>query len=165
MLRRLAKCPQTKTMTTCLKSRSSVRLATGRRAPVIKVHCTFTDVSGSSTQGEVDLASLSSRERFLRSVKRASIFFGIAVVSVLIPMLHFVLVPGFLVLGALVFSRTLNEKELVRQASGTCPACHHVVTLEGPISTKKSKEICPHCRQLLKLKIAHLSLIPTKTVQ
>ena len=123
------------------------------------VHCTFTDVSGASTQGEANLETLSSNERLFRSTKRSAIFLAIAVICILIPMLHFVLVPGFLILSIVTFIRTMKESELVRKAQGECPACHQLAEFKGPISANGSKEICPHCRQLLKIKISRLHAV------
>jgi len=50
-------------------------------------------------------------------------WWGIAVLSVLIPVAHFVLVPSFLAYGAWQFFQRLGTVELVIDARGTCPDC------------------------------------------
>jgi len=63
------------------------------------------------------------RNRTLRAARTLAACWGLAVVAVFLPLLHFVLVPGLLVLGpVLAWSRLREECTLVR-VDGACPAC------------------------------------------
>lgn len=115
------------------------------------IACTLTDVSGQTTEGSADLKELASPERTLRASKRAGIFTAIAVVCILIPMLHFVLVPAFLIVAGVAFVRTMAETSVVTKAEGVCPHCKQTAVFTGLIKTTGTKEICPNCRQLLRL--------------
>src|SRR5512140_1627824 len=57
-------------------------------------------------------------QRTRRALKSLGIFWGLAVVSVLVPIAHFVLVPGFFVLGIVLFVRRTSEAASVLGASG-----------------------------------------------
>ena len=113
----------------------------------------FTDISGQTTDGTAEVLLLDSRARLVRSLKRAGIFFGIAVVSVLVPMLHFVLVPGFLIVSGVFFAKTMAETKVATAILGTCPSCKQPVELRGVFKVTGTKETCPHCRQLLRVSV------------
>jgi hypothetical protein len=51
---------------------------------------------------------------------------GLAVVAVFVPFLHFVLVPSLLVAGPIVFFVRMGERVELLGARGTCPMCGHV---------------------------------------
>ncbi len=50
-------------------------------------------------------------------------WWGIAFVSVFIPVAHFILVPSFLAYGGWQFFKRLGTAELATDARGTCPDC------------------------------------------
>lgn len=62
-------------------------------------------------------------ERTSRAVRALATCWGLAVLAVFLPVLHFVLVPSLLVAGPVVALSRLRERCTVRGASGTCPAC------------------------------------------
>ncbi|MBI5170884.1 MAG: hypothetical protein HZA61_15450 [Candidatus Eisenbacteria bacterium] len=62
-------------------------------------------------------------ERSSRAVRALATCWGLAVLAVFLPVLHFVLVPSLLVAGPVVALSRLREHRTVRGASGTCPAC------------------------------------------
>lgn len=123
------------------------------------INCTFTDISGNSTHGQAELATLSSAERFSRAAKKGGVFFAIALVCILVPMLHFVLVPGFLIVAIVFFTKTMSEHQLIRSADGPCPACKEKIHFNGPINAKGSKEICPNCRTLVTMSPVPLKIV------
>jgi hypothetical protein len=122
------------------------------------VNCTFTDVTGSSTHGQAQLAVLSGGERFIRAAKRGGLFAGIALLFLPIPGLHLICIPLMLV-AIFMFVKTIRESQLIRHAEAECPACKQKVSFEGPINAVESKEICPNCRTLLKLQPVPLRVV------
>ena len=60
-------------------------------------------------------------------VKRAAAAFGLglvaAAVAVLIPIVHFVLVPGSFLAGLILAGVRLSQREIVLSAEGACPFC------------------------------------------
>lgn len=112
--------------------------------------CTLTDVSGQSTQGEAQLATLSTGERLRRGLKRGAIVFAIGLVFLPVPGLHWVPLL-FIFITGYYFVQVAREPKLIRHAEGECPTCKKHVAFQGPINATESKEICPECRSVLKL--------------
>jgi hypothetical protein len=66
------------------------------------------------------------RDRAARTTRAVQALAGcwvLAVAAVFLPLLHFVLVPGLLVLGPALAWRRLHEAETLVLAEGACPAC------------------------------------------
>jgi flagellar biosynthesis protein FlhB len=113
--------------------------------------CHITDISGQTQNGKSEVVVLDSSHRTMRALKKAGVFFGIAVVSVLVPMLHFVLVPGFLIVSGVVFAKTMSETKIATSIEAVCPNCKQTMGLHGIFKMSGTKETCPNCRQLLKV--------------
>ena len=78
---------------------------------------------GVPTSGTVTIGTFTREERVRRAFAGLGKWWGIAVVSVLIPVAHFVLVPSFLAYGVWQVFQRLGTVELVIEARGTCPDC------------------------------------------
>lgn len=65
----------------------------------------------------------SSKERWIFSLKKLFLFWSLAGVSVFIPLAHFILVPTFLLAGAVSFILHFNKTHIVRDLSFNCPKC------------------------------------------
>ena len=86
------------------------------------ITCKFED---KLTTGFVERRDVELSERVWRSLKIFGICFGLALLSVPIPVLHFVLVPGFL-LGSILLGREgWKTKAEILQGEFTCPNCNH----------------------------------------
>ena len=64
-----------------------------------------------------------ARQRTLRALKTLAACWGLAVAAVFLPVLHFVLVPGLLVLGPVLAWSRWREAHSLLLAEGDCPAC------------------------------------------
>ncbi len=65
----------------------------------------------------------SKPERTGRAVRALLTCWGLAVLAVFLPVLHFVLVPSLLVAGPIAALARLREGASVLEANGACPAC------------------------------------------
>lgn len=61
--------------------------------------------------------------RLLRAFGGGLTCWGLAILSVFVPLGHFILVPGFLLAGPVVFLIRVAEDVGLREVRGTCPAC------------------------------------------
>jgi len=61
--------------------------------------------------------------RTTRALRTLGACWGLAVAAVFLPLLHFVLVPGLLVLGPVLAWSRLHEAHSLLRAEGPCPAC------------------------------------------
>ena len=83
----------------------------------------FTYPDRDSTPVRVSSVHRAPPARAIRAVKTLGACWGLALVAVFLPLLHWVLVPGLLVLGpALAYAR-LHEADTLTRAEGHCPAC------------------------------------------
>jgi len=78
---------------------------------------------GRPTPASLVVVHFDRRQRARRAAGGLAGFWGAMVVSVFIPIAHFVLVPSFFGMGIWQFVRRLRRAELVRGAHGTCPDC------------------------------------------
>jgi len=75
------------------------------------------------SRAAVTVARLTPGQRLARGLRGAGVFWAIAVACIFIPGLHFVLVPGFLLIGLVTGLRRLREAETVVRVHGVCPRC------------------------------------------
>lgn len=82
-----------------------------------------------STQGWVERRDLNQSERMARAGKIFGIFFGGALLTVFVPILHFILPPLLLIIGSvLAFSEYTNKGEM-KTGEITCPNCKKLMKL------------------------------------
>ncbi len=90
--------------------------------------------------------------RTARAVRTLATCWGLAVVAVFLPLLHFVLVPGLLVLGPVLAYARLHEADTITRAEGDCPACaaHQAYAL-GQRWRERTVLRCDACGRRLEL--------------
>jgi hypothetical protein len=75
------------------------------------------------TAATVVIERLGTRSRVLRSAAAVGLGFAAAAVALPIPIVHFVLVPGSILLGLILGAVRLAQREIVHRATGSCPFC------------------------------------------
>src|SRR5258708_5675775 len=95
----------------------------------------------------VTVARHEAGDRTRRALKALGACWGLAVVSVIVPIAHFVLVPGFLALGVVLATRRARETASVRAVEGHCPRCNadRSFIASGPLRPGMKVQ-CPVCR-------------------
>jgi hypothetical protein len=110
------------------------------------------------TVAYLELDTLTPADRF----KRAATIFGLGVVLALIaipiPIVHFILVPGALLVGAVLAVVRLGQSEVFRTARGRCPFCgqEQSFTVMGRFRLPK-KLFCSACQRQLLLEEATIA--------
>jgi hypothetical protein len=69
------------------------------------------------------IVSFSRRTRVRRALRGLAAAWTAAVVSVFIPIAHFLLVPGFFIFGLYLLIHNLRVRTSVAEARGACPDC------------------------------------------
>lgn len=98
----------------------------------------------------IPVTHLSQPERFRKSMKTFGVVFGAAVVSILIPVFHFVLVPALLIASVAAAVRQYNKVYLFDMFQVKCPQCQE--DLKERLITAKENKIsiyCFNCRRTL----------------
>lgn len=83
----------------------------------------LTGYHGKPAAATLLVATYDAGQRLRRAVQGLLGFWGAMVVSVFLPIAHFVLVPSFFGIGIWQFFKRLRQAERVRGAHGTCPDC------------------------------------------
>jgi len=108
--------------------------------------------SGASSSAEMHVNTFTQQEQKVRALKALLKFWAIAAVCVLIPIAHFLLVPGFFIGGIIVASRQWKTEEEGLDATGACPACNNniCIKLDKNADLPQWKD-CPECGGPLEL--------------
>ena len=70
-----------------------------------------------------EIAELAAADRFKRAAVVFGAFVAVAIVALPIPIVHFMLVPGGLLLAFVLGGLRLREDAIFRDVSGGCPFC------------------------------------------
>ncbi|HKA23757.1 MAG TPA: hypothetical protein VKF80_02120 [Candidatus Eisenbacteria bacterium] len=91
-------------------------------------------------------------QRLVRALLALAACWGLAAVTILIPVLHLILVPAFFLLGPFLAYQRLREEATVLTIRGACPACGQAVDHGGREAWKPLLRLdCPHCRRRIVL--------------
>lgn len=84
---------------------------------------------GEATTGTLHITKYSHKERVLRAVKVLALMWALAAAAVLIPIAHFVLVPGFFVAGPVMAFMRYRVTDHPDNATGECPVCKEAMEI------------------------------------
>ena len=91
-------------------------------------------------------------ERRRRAARIALPLFAVALLSLLIPLLHLVAVPGFLIASVVLGLRRLREESSVESIEGPCPGCGVDQSFDPPARFGLPATMrCPGCSEFVKL--------------
>ncbi len=110
---------------------------------------------GAEQPARMEVLAFSQQETKMRGIQALLGLWLVAAVCILIPVAHFVLVPGFLIAGVYVARKRWNTPEEGIAAEGPCPACGKQIRIE----LDKNAELpqwhdCPECGEPLELRAA-----------
>jgi hypothetical protein len=92
---------------------------------------------------EVEALRFSHPQRLHRAIRHLLICWGLAIVAVFIPLLHFVLVPGLLFAGVVMAGAALSQRAKLLHVRGACPAC--AAPLDTAISGRARDAVSMRC--------------------
>ncbi len=75
------------------------------------------------TSATLVIERLTPRRRLARAAAALGLGIAAAAIALPIPLVHFVLVPGSLVVGLVLAGMRLSQREIVQSAEGPCPFC------------------------------------------
>ena len=103
------------------------------------------------TVGEVRVQRWTFVNRLARAAKTLGVLWGLAIVSVIVPVAHFLLVPGLLVAGCIVAFTVARQRSTVLGGEGTCPACSKLVAISRCGDEWPLTDSCQHCHAFLRV--------------
>lgn len=108
---------------------------------------TLVTSAGLSSSGQVFIQHWSPKQQLWRAAKTLLLLWGIAALTVLIPIAHFVLVPLFLVAGPVAASIVYKQHATVLGGSGVCPKCNREFEIVAAKDRWPLKDLCSACYQ------------------
>lgn len=87
----------------------------------------------------------SKKTLLIQALKKVGLFLGLAVASLFIPLLHFILVPAFLLLGALAFKNQMSNTHHFKLATYPCPTCGKANSISDLYFHEDAKLGCTSC--------------------
>jgi hypothetical protein len=99
-----------------------------------------------------EVAELAPKDRLKRAATIFGVFIAVALIAIPIPIVHFVVVPGGLLLAFLLGALRLRDGAIFRGVQGQCPFCgtEQQFPLYGRFSLPKSLH-CSNCGRKLTL--------------
>ena len=95
--------------------------------------------------GEVRIEHWEAPARLRRAIKRWAFLSLLAILSILIPVAHFVLVPGLLIAGPISAARLFRQTSGITCGEGTCPRCGGQLIIEARADRWPFYEHCQLC--------------------
>ena len=117
----------------------------------VEIVCTLGD---QKTYGHAFRREFSKSERAQRTLKVGGILFGVTLLTAFIPVLHFVLVPLFLILSLVFGLNAWTEKAEIQSAEAPCPSCAEPTRLGTQAEGWPKTQRCPKCQFLLSYDVA-----------
>ncbi|MBC7386960.1 MAG: hypothetical protein H7301_12475 [Cryobacterium sp.] len=104
-----------------------------------------------STAGSVKIITWSKKERTRRALKMLGACWAVGLFCVILPVIHFVLVPGLFIAGIVFFSNLISQETLVLGGKGECPECHQSFAISRGKDRFPMAEVCESCRANLSI--------------
>lgn len=103
------------------------------------------------SEGVIRIQTWSKKERTARAIKYGGLCWVGALASIVIPLLHFILVPGFLIAGPILAFVLLGQESMVLGGEGICPNCHASLPIASATLNFPISDLCTHCQTPLKI--------------
>src|SRR4051794_18352309 len=94
-----------------------------------KLPVNLTTPDEKSGAGTALIQEWSQKERSRRALRMLGILWGLMLISVLIPVAHFVLVPAFFLAGPIVAFIVHDQRKAIVGGEGICPQCGKPFTI------------------------------------
>ncbi|MDG0817374.1 hypothetical protein [Bdellovibrio svalbardensis] len=106
------------------------------------------------SDGFVYIETFNQTQKMQVALRKLALFWGLAILSILIPVFHFVLVPLFFALGFFFAHRGYKSEGQVLSGSTTCPHCHTEVVVRKAELNWPITEICQGCARVVRIEKA-----------
>lgn len=99
------------------------------------------------TGGEIRVQRWDKRERTTRAFKMGGLCWGAAMISVILPLLHFFLVPAFIIAGPIVVFILIGQESVIVGGEGNCPNCTALLPISRASYQLPLTELCTSCQR------------------
>ena len=118
----------------------------------VEIPATLTAFGAAPAPATATVLSQPPGERLARTAAALGVCWGLALVSLFIPLAHFILVPTFFIAGIAVAGARAREVTRLLGVHGVCPRCGQAQDFEagGRFTPSRSLD-CPKCHTTLTL--------------
>ncbi|MGE4234192.1 MAG: hypothetical protein AB7F43_12760 [Bacteriovoracia bacterium] len=99
-----------------------------------------------SQPGTIQVRSWNSKERMTRALKYGGMCWAIGICCIVLPIVHFILVPAFLIAGPIVALVVYKREKVVLGGEATCPSCQKKTPISKGVFRFPTTDTCDHCR-------------------
>ncbi len=117
--------------------------------PGIGIPVIMRTYDGKDSLGSMDVRLIGVGDRVLRALRSLAWCWLFAVITVLVPILHWVLVPCLLLLGPILAIRAFGFDRQVFGGGGACPACRSPIHFPRAAHPDSFTAACHVCRSSL----------------
>ena len=104
--------------------------------------------------GEIYLQTWSNAQRSWRAIRVFLLCWALAAISILIPILHFVMVPFFFFLGLIAPFFVVRRKSVILGGSGACPFCAKRFIILRSANDWPLQSVCGSCHRHVRMERA-----------
>jgi hypothetical protein len=108
------------------------------------------------SMGQAELEVWPIALRNLRAKKALAICWGISFATLFLPLVHFFLVPGFLILGPFVYKYIKKQSGLIINVEAGCPFCSKKLQLPKSQLEWPLRAVCQSCFEPLRIESTEL---------
>lgn len=120
----------------------------------IEVNAVTVQTGELSLTGSLQTRTWERRDRLIRALKVSASCFGLALVALCIPVLHFVLTPLLILFGVLALPLVYLVKRPSSRGEIICPKCKGTIKVRNLVDSWPLQQICPVCE-------AYIAIQPT----
>ncbi len=95
--------------------------------------------------GAVYFKEWSAQEKTKRALRIWGILWAICILTIFIPIAHFVLVPAFFVAGPIAALVVFNREDAILGGAAQCPDCKKIFDISKNKVEWPLKDVCSHC--------------------
>lgn len=106
----------------------------------------FDRAKAKTTDGEIRVQFWNKRERMARALKWGGLCWLASLVSVILPLAHFILVPGFFLAGPAVAFFLMRQESVILGGEGKCPRCEEVLPIVRSSYRFPLSDLCTRCQ-------------------
>lgn len=117
----------------------------------ITTQVVLTSPSGKQQDATVTIAEWTPQERLRRGLKFFGICWGAAILTIFIPILHFILVPLLLLAGPVAGYHFYQQERMMLGGQAICPQCGAPLQIEKGPAKWPAEELCTVCRTALQV--------------
>jgi hypothetical protein len=115
--------------------------------PQITIPISITSHSGDPTSGEVIVEEYTPGQRRRRALKILAVWWGLAILFIPVPPIHFVVVPLFLVCGPIFATFARRQYSKIISGSAICPLCKKSFEVVKNTPRWPMDDVCTNCHQ------------------